>query len=70
MRRLINDSDGSEIRTGDECETFRGEKVTVVHMSPPHKPSSEGKVVVKFVDQDWQQELYPSVIGATYEKGE
>lgn len=65
--KLVYDATGEEVRIGD---------VTVIHGLPhevtffrkPHKPSSEGKVSLKYGDDNFDDvtEYYVSVIGATW----
>ena len=64
--RLVYKVGGHEVKVGDRVNTGRGEVVEVKHYREPHKPSSEGKVYVKSVEDGWGQEYYVSVIGAEW----
>jgi len=64
--RLVYKETGIEVQLGDIVETSKGNKVRVEFFREPHKPSSSGKVSVKFIDQDWSQEFYVQVIGAEW----
>jgi hypothetical protein len=68
MWKLINIADSRELKVGDKVETFRGEKVTLIGLRPPHKPASSGHVTVKFRSSAYDAEFYPSVIGARFLK--
>ncbi|MCB8818667.1 hypothetical protein [Desulfosporosinus shakirovi] len=68
MKLYLN---GELVKKGQVVETFRGEKCTVISWIAPHKPSSSGKVYVKFGPLDkYGQEIYPSVIGSEFRKEE
>jgi hypothetical protein len=62
MAKLINETTGQEVKEGDTVTTFRGEKGILQSFREPHKPSSTGKVYVKFEGAEWSREFYPSVI--------
>lgn len=57
---------GSDVCVGDKVITSSGEPVEVVYFSPPHKPSSQGKVTVKFIPSGDTMEYYVSVINAEW----
>lgn len=66
--RLLDAETGAELKEGDERVTFRGEKVRITSLQPPHKPDSTGKVNVQFVGEETTGVYYPSVIGARFEE--
>ena len=57
---------GKEVQIGDEVKTHSGEVVIVKSFAPPHKPSSEGKVWIRYDGWDSDVERYASVIGAKW----
>ena len=60
---------GQPVTVGDVVTTSDGESVRVTHFRPPHKPSSSGKVCVKYTSQEvkgYESEYYVSVIGAEW----
>lgn len=59
--KLIKE-DGSEVSVGQRIPTFRGELVEILGFSAPHKPSSTGRVHVRFADGS-SREFFPSVVG-------
>ena len=65
--RLVYKASGTLVRVGDRASTFRGETVEVVSFRPPHRPSSEGKIVVRTIGkEDSEAEYYVGVIGAEW----
>lgn len=52
---------------GQKVVSFRGEKAKLISWTPPHKPSSTGRVYIKFEDGN-QQEYFPSVIGGEFKE--
>ena len=64
--RLVHIETGKPINIGDELETFRGEKVRLVGMQPPHKPEASGKVFCD--DGQCDSVWYASVVGCRYVK--
>lgn len=69
--KLVYKRSGSEVKIGDIASTFRGEQVRVSDFTPPHKPSSTGRVYVQFLDSDsdspvFTREFFPSVIEAEW----
>lgn len=67
--RLVYKKDGKEVKIGDTIDIGRTpeeKEVEVMYFRPPHKPSSSGKVSVKFVASPRSQEFYVSVIGAEW----
>lgn len=53
------------LEAGDVVYTSRGERLTVLGGSAPHKPSSTGRVYVEH-DTGYRGEFFPSVIGADW----
>lgn len=45
--RLVYEKTGIEVQVGDIVETIRGLKVRVHSFDKPHKPDSEGKIMVE-----------------------
>ncbi len=66
--KLIDTGSGKEIKPGYVIKTFRGEDVEVLSFTPPHKPSSTGKVYLRFLTDGWKQEYYPNVVEAQFIK--
>jgi hypothetical protein len=64
--RLVYKANGNEVKVGDVVKTSRGEKCEVRYFRPPHSPSSEGKISVRFDDNSFDNEYYVSVIGAEW----
>ena len=64
--QLVDKETGAEIKVGDVRSTGKGESVTITGLQPPHKASSQGKVSVKSVEAEWQQQFYASVVGGVY----
>jgi hypothetical protein len=53
----------------DNVVSFRGDKSVVLGGTPPHKPSSEGKVWVSETGESREmREYYPSVFGLEWRK--
>lgn len=65
--KLVDQKTGEEIKVGDTRQTSKDEEVVVTYLQPPHKSSSQGKVNVKFVGQEWTSQFYASVVGGRYE---
>lgn len=65
--KLLDTETGEEIKVGDVRSTGRNERVQITGLQPPHKPSSQGKVSVKSVQDGWSMQYYASVVGGTYE---
>lgn len=63
--RLVYEKTGKPVSVGDVVQTSREELVMVEYFSKPHKPSSEGKVIVMFQGGQ-RREFYVSVIGAAW----
>jgi hypothetical protein len=65
--KLIHETTRKEINVGDSLTTFRGERVTLIGMQPPHKPEASGKVVVE--DGNHRDSIfYAGVVGARFER--
>lgn len=64
--RLVYKATGEEVKVGDVVTMRDGEKCEVTYFREPHKPSSEGKVLVKFENRNCNMEYYVSVIGAEW----
>ena len=62
MTLYINDNPA---HIGEVYITFRGEPVTLLHITPPHKPSSSGRVYVQY-ENGATGEYFPSVIGGVW----
>jgi hypothetical protein len=45
--KLVNIDTSQPIQIGDELVTFRGERVRLTGMAPPHKPEASGKLFVE-----------------------
>lgn len=54
---LINEKTEQPVAIGEKIVSFRGLEAILLGGSPPHKPSSSGKVWVE------NAEYYPSVFG-------
>jgi hypothetical protein len=63
--KLIHIDTGQPINIGDELETFRGEKVRLVGMQPPHKPEASGKVFCEN-DSHCDSTYYTSVVNCRF----
>lgn len=61
MKLVYKDRQDVEVKVGDVITMKDGEKGKVAYFSPPHKPSSEGKVSLEN-----GMEYYVSVIGAEW----
>jgi hypothetical protein len=65
--KLINEKTGEEIQVGDTLTTFRGERVTLIGVQPPHKPEATGKVVCE--DRNHRDSVwYANVVGCRFER--
>lgn len=60
---LINITTGEPVSVGDTVTDFRGEEAILTGGTPPHKPSSTGRVFVRSASAEvgWSGEYYPSV---------
>jgi hypothetical protein len=62
--RLIKESTGVEVKTGDIVHCFRGKAAYVTGWAPPKHSGSTGRVHVKEMsDRPFSGEYYPSVYG-------
>ena len=65
--KLIYESTGKEVQSGDIAHTFRGEPVVVTGWQEPRHAGSTGRVYCKSMDESgWDNSWYPSVIGAKW----
>ena len=64
--KLVYEDSGKEVMVGDKSVTFRDDAVEVMYITKPHKPSSTGRVGVRFANELHTVEYYPGVIGATW----
>lgn len=65
MILVLDDDSCTPVLKGEVHGTSRGEEVIVTGGRSPHKPSSTGKIWVKYKD-GYTLEYYPSVIGARW----
>lgn len=64
--RLVYTATGQPVAVGDSV-AISGVPVEVIYFRPPHKPSSEGHVLVAYGPQVCDsREFYVSVIGAEW----
>lgn len=69
--KLVYTDTGAPVRVGDQVQTFRGERATLLMITEPHKPASTGRVYIQFADGGASREFFPSVIGADWiERGD
>jgi len=62
--RLIKETTGVEVNTGDIVHDFRGKAAYVTGWATPRHSGSTGRVYVKEMnDQGFTGEYYPSVYG-------
>jgi hypothetical protein len=62
--RLIKESTGVEVKTGDTVHCFRGKAAYVTGWALPKHSGSTGRVYVKEMsDRPFSGEFYPSVYG-------
>lgn len=59
---ILRDEFGMPVQKGHRYSTFRGERVLVVDMIPPHRPESTGRIEVQY-DDGSKMLYYPSVCG-------
>ncbi|RJR07447.1 hypothetical protein C4588_06895 [Candidatus Parcubacteria bacterium] len=64
---ILVDQYGHEIGIGATVTDFRGETFVILSGNAPHKPASTGKVYLQSAS-GFQQEFFPSVIGAKWVK--
>jgi hypothetical protein len=63
--QLVYTETNVPVETGDIVD-LRDGKVVVEYVKEPHKPSSTGRVGVKYVESKWTMEYFPIVIGAEW----
>ena len=63
---LIDSATGKTLKIGDTVTTFRGEKLVLAGMTPPHKRGSTGRVYVKRDGSTYGSEYFPGVINAEW----
>jgi hypothetical protein len=63
--RLVYKDSIREVQIGD-LVALRDGDAEIQHFRPPHKSNSIGKVSVSYLNKDWTQEFYTSVIGAEW----
>ncbi len=63
---LIDSATGKRLKVGDTVTTFRGEKLVLTDMTPPHKRGSTGRVYVKKAGAARGREYFPGVINAEW----
>ena len=67
MKRLF--IDGKPVELGQVVTDFRGDKAIVTGWDEPHKPSSTGRIYVKWdEDQTMSDSYYPSVFEAEWKE--
>jgi hypothetical protein len=64
--KLIKETTGQELKIGDTVKTFDGEEAVLKGFREPHKPSSTGRVYVRLSERSFDEEFFPSVIGAKF----
>jgi hypothetical protein len=65
--KLVYTKTGELVRLGDKVTLSDGTEAVVTFFAPPHKPSSSGKISVKWGgnESSWS-EFYVSVVGAEW----
>ena len=63
--RLVYKGTNDEVQVGDEVTLKGGKSACVEYFTKPHKPESQGKVVIRTLD-DYSMEYYVGVIGAEW----
>jgi len=63
--QLVYLDNGKPVETGDIVDLDDG-KAVVEYITEPHKPASTGRVGIKYVENKWTMEYFPSVIGAEW----
>lgn len=64
--QLVYKDTSKPVKVGDIFRLHNGENAEVHFFRPPHKASSEGKVTMRFNDDDHMIEYNVSVIGAEW----
>jgi hypothetical protein len=65
MMKLVDD-DGVELKVGDIVSTFRGERVMIVGLEEPREFGKSGYIHARYLDAQWVNHWYPSVINARF----
>ena len=63
--QLVYSKNGKAVETGDIVK-LRDGKAVVEYITKPHKPASTGRVGIKYIENKWTMEYFPSVIGAEW----
>jgi hypothetical protein len=63
--QLVYTKTNVPVETGDIVK-LRGRRAVVEYITEPHKPASTGRVGIKYVENKWTMEYFPSVIGADW----
>lgn len=64
--RLIYEATGAEVKIGDKVKIDE-EEVTIERIDKPWKPSSTGRVGVRYAERDLSyREYFPNVVGAKW----
>lgn len=64
--KLVYETTGEEVKVGDSCVLTDEEKVKVIGVEEPHKPSSTGRVYVAVDGRPGSMSYFPSVIDAKW----
>lgn len=60
--KLVWQASNGDAEKGEVLTCFRGEYYVLMGGTPPHKPSSTGRVWVRLLDNpEWNREFFPSV---------
>ena len=67
MLKLISKTTGEELRVGEVVHDFRNDPHVLIDARAPHKPSSEGFVTLRSMDEKaFVAEYYAGVIDAEW----
>jgi hypothetical protein len=61
---MLVDKDGKEMKIGEEYVTFRGDKIILLHVTPPRDIGKSAKVYID--DKGFKHEVYAEVIGGKW----
>lgn len=66
MPKLVDKNTQQEIKPGDTIVAGDGDRYTLISFTPPHKPSSTGRVYVKLEgsEEPFGREFFPTVFDA------
>ena len=64
---VLDHADGPSVKQGDTLVDFRGDIATLLGGTPPHKPSSTGRVYVQLPSGS-RQEFFPSVFNLKWNR--